>query len=338
MKLHILPALVMLLSSCMPPSTDQSANSDYPITGSIERLDPALDKVIDTNARIEIISSGYEWSEGPLWIESQQMLLFSDVPTNTVYSWTEADGATPYLTPSGYTGEAPFEGREPGSNGLLLDRNGNLVLCQHGDRRLSRMDAALDEPKPAFVTLADRYGGKRFNSPNDAIFTRSGELLFTDPPYGLPMQNDEDPSKELDHNGVYRLDTLGNLQLLSETITRPNGLALFPDQRHLLVANSDANAADWYLIDLENIGQEPVLFYSATESRHGVRGLPDGLKIDQSGTVFASGPGGIWIFDRSAKVLGKIRLEDAASNVALTSDERTLYITNHRQILRVRLR
>lgn len=338
MKLPILTALAMLLSSCMSSSTDQSADAEYSLTGNIERLDPALDRIIDTSARIEIIADGYEWSEGPLWVESTQMLLFSDVPANTVYRWTETEGATPYLTPSGYTGETPFEGREPGSNGLLLDEDGNLVLCQHGDRRVSRMDAPLDAPEPVFVSLVDRYEGKRFNSPNDAIFNRKGDLFFTDPPYGLPMQNDEDPAKELAHNGVYRLDAMGNLQLLSGKITRPNGLALFPGERHLLVANSDVNAANWYLIDLENPAEEPSLFYSATESRQGVSGLPDGLKIDQSGTVFASGPGGIWIFDKDAKVLGKIRLADAASNVALTSDERTLYITNHRQIVRVRLR
>ncbi len=336
MTFRFLPILVLICSACTQAPTQDAI--EYPVTGHIERLDPALDQIIDTNARIEIIASGYTWSEGPLWIESEQMLLFSDVPANTVYRWTEEDGASVYLQPSGYTGEAPFTGREPGSNGLLLDADGNLVLCQHGDRQLARMNAPLHAPQPTFVSLADSYQGKRFNSPNDAVFSQTGDLFFTDPPYGLPMQNDEDPTKELPYNGVYQVMPSGEIQALTTRITRPNGIALFPGERHLLVANSDVNAANWYVIDVENPAEAPSLFYSATDARDGVKGLPDGLKISQSGTVFASGPGGIWIFDREANVLGKIRLEEAASNVALSPDEQTLYITNHHDILRVQLR
>lgn len=327
--------MVLAFGACTQSPSEQT---EYPVTGHIERLDPALDQVIDTNARIEIIATGYTWSEGPLWIESEQMLLFSDVPANTVYRWTEADGASVYLQPSGYTGAPPFTGREPGSNGLLLDPDGRLVLCQHGDRQLARMEAPLNAPKPMFASLADRYEGKRFNSPNDAIFNSAGDLFFTDPPYGLPMQNDEDPAKEIHYNGVYQVSPSGDVRPLATDITRPNGIALFPGDRHLLIANSDPSAANWYLIDLEKPEETPSLFYSAADARDGVSGLPDGLKINKSGTVFASGPGGIWIFDRDAKVLGKIRLKDAASNVALSADERTLYITNHHDILRVKLR
>lgn len=328
--------LALSLGACTGVSTQQTPQ--YPTTGSIERLDPALDHILDTSARIEVIADGFDWSEGPLWVESEHMLLFSDVPANTVYRWTEQDGLETYLQPSGYTGDAPFEGREPGSNGLLLDHDGNLVLCQHGDRRVARMDAPLGAPAPQFATLADNYQGNRLNSPNDAVFNRAGDLFFTDPPYGLPTQSDEDPTKELTHNGVYRVAASGETTLLAAGITRPNGIALFPAENQLLIANSDPNAANWYVIDLENPDAPPRLFYSAADARDGAKGLPDGLKISQSGTVFASGPGGIWIFGRDAALLGKIRLDEAASNVALSSDERTLYITNHQQVLRVRLR
>ncbi len=309
----------------------------YKTTGSIQRLDPALDALVDSNAQAEIIAEGFEWTEGPLWVESEQMLLFSDVPRNTIYKWTEERGTEIYLSPSGYTGEEPSKSKEPGSNGLLLDGEGNLVLCQHGDRRMARMEAPLNDPTPLFRTLADNHGGKRLNSPNDAVYNSAGELFFTDPPYGLPSQNDTDPTKEIDFNGVYRVDLNGETVLLTDALTRPNGLALFPGETKLLVANSDPNAANWYLLDLSEPSRGPQLFYSATEQGKGLKGLPDGLKIDKNGTVFASGPGGIWIFNKDGKLLGKIKLEEAASNVALSKDEKTLFVTNDMYVLRIRL-
>ncbi|RAV28920.1 SMP-30/gluconolactonase/LRE family protein [Sinomicrobium soli] len=305
--------------------------------GSIERSDPGLDAIIDHTARAEVIAEGFTWSEGPLWVEPEQMLLFSDVPENTVYKWTENGGTEIYLKPSGYTGTIPGHSKEPGSNGLLLNAGGKLVLCQHGNRQVARMEAPLDEPEPVFHTLADRYNGKKLNSPNDAVYNSKGELFFTDPPYGLPAQNDNDPTKEIDFNGVYKVTADGQVVLLTDKITRPNGIALFPGEKKLLIASSDSNAANWYVLDPENTEKEPELFYSATDKRKGLKGLPDGLKIDSRGIVYASGPGGIWIFDRKGKVLGKIRLQEPASNVALSGDEKTLYITNDMYVLRVRL-
>src|SRR5688572_9147609 len=164
-------------------------------TGRIERLDPLLDNLIDTSAKAEIIATGFEWSEGPLWIEKHQMLLFSDVPTNTIYKWTEANGKEVYLKPSGFSG-TETKSKEPGSNGLILDARGHLVLCQHGNRQMAKMNAPLDKPGANFTTLADKYKGKRFNSPNDAVYNSTGELFFTDPPYGLETQDDNDPKKE----------------------------------------------------------------------------------------------------------------------------------------------
>lgn len=334
MKWLFTPLILILVMGCNNPKPKQQ----HPTIGSIERLDPALDAIVDTNAKAEIIAEGFEWSEGPLWVEDEQMLLFSDVPANTIYKWTEEDGAEVYLQPSGYTGTEPTKSKEPGSNGLLLDPDGNLVLCQHGNRQLAKMDAPLNQPKATFVTLAERYDGKRFNSPNDAIYSRTGELFFTDPPYGLPAQNDSDPAKEIPFNGVYKVTPTGEVVLLTDSISRPNGIAFFPGEKKILVANSDPAAADWYILDVSGSPSTPTLFYSATHEREGLKGLPDGLKIDTKGNVFASGPGGIWIFNDTGTVLGKIRLDEAASNVALSADERTIYITNDRYVLRLKLR
>lgn len=331
-----IPLTLLMTTACN--NTKQSHQTTYKTTGTIERLDPALETILDTNTTIEIIAEGFIWSEGPLWVEREQMLLFSDVPANTIYKWTQKNGTEVYLQPSGYTGTETSQSKEPGSNGLLLDGNGNLVLCQHGDRQMGRMEAPLDKPAATFTSLADDYNGMRFNSPNDAVFNTSGELFFTDPPYGLPTQNDEDPTKEIPFNGVYKVKQNGDVVLLTDNITRPNGIAFFPGEQTLLIANSDPNAADWYLLKIDgDTPAKPSLFYSATGEREGLKGLPDGLKITKNGTVFASGPGGVWIFNRNGKVLGKIKLEDAASNIALSADEKTLYITNHQQVLRVTL-
>lgn len=334
---QLLFALILITTLACNNTRQQRPQNRYSTTGSIERLDPALDELIDTAATAEIIAEGFEWSEGPLWVESEQMLLFSDVPMNTVYKWTEENGTEVYLKPSGYTGAEPSQSGEPGSNGLLLDNDGNLVLCQHGNRQLAKMDAPLEKPESRFVPLAGHYDGKRLNSPNDAVYSSAGELFFTDPPYGLPGQND-DPTKEIPFNGVYKRTTEGEVRLLTAEITRPNGIALFPDEKKLLVACSDPDAANWYVLDVENPTAPPTLFYSATDEREGLNGLPDGLKISKNGTVFASGPGGIWIFNRDGNVLGKIKLDESASNVALSADEKTLYITNDGAVLRIKLK
>jgi len=339
MKLAIGILVLISFFACNNKPSDKKEESMYKTIGSIERLDPALDNVISTNAKIEIIADGFEWSEGPLWIEKQNMLLFSDVPMNTVFKWTEEKGKEVYLKPSGYTGTEPSKCKEPGSNGLVLDVAGNLVLCQHGDRQMARMDAALDKPEPKFITLADKFNSKRFNSPNDAVFSRAGELFFTDPPYGLQTQDDSDPKKEISFNGVYKVKTNGEVILLVDSITRPNGIALTPDEKKLIVACSDGKHPNWYIFDIN--GDSLVngkIFYSAAEEAKTMKGSPDGFKIDKNGNIFASGPGGVYIFNSGGKKLGMIRLNDAASNCALSSDEKTLYVTNDMNLLRVKLR
>ena len=167
----------------------QGTTPDMP---KIERLHPALDRLIAPDAKIEILAQGYDWSEGPVWVKDGGFLLFSDVPQNVIVRWKEGEGAREWLKPSGYTGREP-RGAELGSNGLVIDREGRLVICQHGDRRIARMEAPLSAPAPRFSTLADRYEGARFNSPNDAVLHQNGDLYFTDPPYGMVKQF-EDPS------------------------------------------------------------------------------------------------------------------------------------------------
>ncbi len=335
-KFTYIPCILLTTFSCNNPQ--QSEQMTYDTTGSVVRYDVALDAIIDSSETAEIIAEGFEWNEGPLWVESEQMLLFSDVPTNTIYKWTAEKGSEVYLKPSGDTGDEPSRRKEPGSNGLLLDKAGNLVLCQHGNRQVARMDAPLQQPQATFETLADKYDTKRLSSPNDAVYNKAGELFFTDPPYGLPTQRDNDPEKEIPFNGVYNVKQNGEIILLTDQISKPNGIAFFPDEQKLLIGNSDPNAADWYILDLADTVVTPKLFYSATNEREGLKGLPDGLKIDSKGIVYASGPGGIWIFDNTSKVLGKIALDDAASNVALSTDEKTLYITNSGKVLRIKLK
>lgn len=326
--------IVLLLVSLALPF---SLFAQYKTTGSIERLNSSLDKVIDIESKAEIIAEGFDWSEGPLWIAKYNMLLFSDVPKNTIYKWTAAKGTEVYLTPSGFSG-TNSKSKEPGSNGLLLDKNGNLVLCQHGNRQMARMEAVLNDPKPVFSTLAGNYDGKKFSSPNDAVFSQSGELYFTDPPYGLPMQNDQDPAKEISFNGVYKVNKSGEVVLLTDSITRPNGIAFLPGEKQLIVANSDPAKPNWYIYDVSGDQLKNGRIFYRAQMQKGERGLPDGLKINRKGIVFASGPGGIWIFNSKAVLLGKIKLQESASNVALSDDEKTLFVTNDMYLLRIKLK
>lgn len=329
MKENILLTFFVIFTAC-------AGKNQFKTMGTLERLDESLDNIIEPGAKPEIIAEGFDWSEGPLWIEKYKMLLFSDVPKNTVYKWTEEKGKEIFLTPSGYTVSLK-RGGETGSNGLLLDNDGNLVLCQHGNRQMATMNAPLDNPKPDFITIADKYDGKKFNSPNDAVYNSKGELFFTDPPYGLEKGPD-DPAKETPWNGVYKVKKDGTVILLVDSITRPNGLAFFPGEKKLLIANSDPDKPYWYIYDIKDDAlTNGQLFYSAA-GNSSENGLPDGFKIDKNGNVFATGPGGLWIFNNKAKLLGKFKLPDAASNCALSANEKTLFITNDNYVLRLKMR
>ncbi|HEX8313395.1 MAG TPA: SMP-30/gluconolactonase/LRE family protein [Flavisolibacter sp.] len=315
-----------------------NSQTSYPTIGSIERYDSSINAILSATAKAEIIATGFDWSEGPLWLEKYNALLFSDVPRNTIYKWTEKGGTEVYLTPSGYTDTAK-RGGETGSNGLTLDNKGTLVLCQHGDRRMAAMEAPLDKPSPKFISLAGSYGGKKLNSPNDAVFNSKGELFFTDPPYGLE-RGMADPKKEMAYQGVYKVKTSGEIILVTDTLTRPNGIAFFPGLKTFIDANSDGRKPNWYAFDVDANGEvrNGRIFYSAAGYDRSLKGGNDGLKIDKNGNVFATGPGGIWIFNSSGKLLGKLRLTEAASNCALSADEKILYITNDMYVVRWKMR
>lgn len=315
----------------------QCTQEPKPGTGEIEFTSDELSSIINKDAKVEIIAEGFDWSEGPVWLNQQQMLLFSDVPQNTIYKWTEAKGKEVYLKPSGYTG-SETRGGEMGSNGLTLSPEGKLLLCQHGDRRIAMMDAPLDAPKPNFVVVAGEFNGKKFNSPNDVIITDSGDVYFTDPPYGLEG-NINDPKKEMPYQGVYKVDKWGRVSLLIDSIERPNGIAMTPDGKTLIVANSDEKKKRWYAYDLgpKDSLMNARVFYDASDN-NGI-GLCDGLKIDKAGNVYATGPGGVWIFNKTGKLLGKIKVNGVpTSNCAFTPDEKTLFITADMYVLRVKLR
>jgi gluconolactonase len=338
MKNNLTAFLIIAICSCNNGKKNEPMTEKYKTTGNIERINAALDAIIDTSAKAEIIAEGMDWSEGPLWVESHKMLLFSDVPRDTVFKWTEEKGKEVYLTPSGYT-DTIARGGEMGSNGLTLDAAGKLVLCQCGNRQMARMDAALDDPKPNYITLAGKYEGKRFNSPNDAVYNSKGELFFTDPAYGLEKQMD-DPKKEIPFQGVYKVKPNGDVILITDSLTRPNGIAFLPGEKTVLVSNSDPGKPNWYAFELGDKDSiiSSRIFYSAAGNDKALKGLPDGMKIDKQGNVFATGPGGIWIFNSSGKLLGKIKLDEAASNIALSANEKTIYITNDMYVLRLKMR
>ena len=345
MPLKTVPLLLvaLLIVGCQdtPEETETEATvatPTYPTIGNIERLDLALDALVPQDATLEVLAEGFDWSEGPVWVPAGGYVLFSDIPPNAIYRWKEGEGKSLYLQPSGYTSDVARSG-EVGSNGLVLDAQGRLVLAQHGDRRIARLDAPLDAPTPTYTSLADRYDGKRFNSPNDLVYHSSGALYFTDPPYGLEQQTD-DPAKEIDYQGVYRLATDGAVTLLTDELSRPNGIAFSPDEQTLYVANSDPDRALWMAYDVEPDGSiaNGRVFFDATDFvQQGKKGLPDGLKIDALGNLFATGPGGVLVFAPDGTHLGTFNTTEATSNCAFGDDGSTLYITADMYLLRIGL-
>ena len=305
---------------------------------TLKQIDPEFNNIVSKNAKAEILADGFLWSEGPVWIESKKMFIFSDVKKNVIYKWTKEKGKEVYLKPSGYTGTIP-RGGELGSNGLGLNIKGQLVICQDGDRVVSIMDAPLDKPQPKLIKIASNYKGKKFDSPNDLAFLSNGDIYFTDPPYGLE-KNVDDPLKEAPYQGVYKISANGKIALLTDTLTRPNGIAFFPGGKTILISNSDPKKAYWYVYDLDKNGlfMHGRVFYNANAATKTAAGMPDGLKIDKQGHVFASGPGGIWVFNQSGKLLGKILVNDLVSNCSLSGDEKTLYVTSNHRVLRIKLR
>ncbi|MDB5454875.1 MAG: gluconolactonase [Caulobacter sp.] len=317
------------MSAPVPVSTSR------PVIGRVRRLSPALDAVIGPDAAIEQLADGYVWSEGPVWVKDGGYLVFSDVPGNVMYRWSEADGATVFLKPSGYDGPDPSPFREPGSNGLALDAAGRLLVCDHGNRALARVDLKTKKK----TILVDRYQGKKFNSPNDLAVAKSGAIYFTDPPYGLAGINDS-PIKELSVNGVYRYTPDGAVVLIDGGLTFPNGIALSPDQRRLYVSVSDPDRPVIMAYDLgaDGLPTGPGKVFFDTKPLQGPNapGNPDGMALDVDGRLFATGPGGVLILTPRAELIGVIETGHAVANCAFGEDGKTLFLTSDHILARVR--
>jgi gluconolactonase len=301
-----------------------------PFDMSVERLDPAFDALIAPGTQVEKLATGFTWSEGPTWY--QNSLVFSDVPENIVYQWKPgATKAEIFIKPSGMT--TPVKGfKEQGSNGLTVDAKGNLVLCQHGDRRVSRWVNGKFEP------IVTSFEGKHFNSPNDLVFRKNGDLYFTDPPYGLDGLN-KSPLKELTWNGVYRVDPSGKAALIVKDLTFPNGLAFSPDEKILYVAVSDPAAPRVMAYDVQADGSvaNGRVFFDALPLKSKGKGLPDGVKVDKHGNLWSTGPGGVLIINPQGKLLGSILTHQATGNCAWGgADHSELYITADMYVARVK--
>ena len=301
------------------------AQKSYPTMGKIIYEDASFEKLLPKTSKIEVLASGFEWSEGPVWHKEGGFLLFSDVPKNKVYKWEEKSGLSVFLQPSGYTGLGEYSD-ESGSNGLFIDNKGRLISCEHGDRRIS----ALQLKGGGKVTLSDNFEGKRLNSPNDVVqHPTNGSYYFTDPPYGLSKKQD-DASRELKEFGVYRIGQDGKTTMQIENLTRPNGLAFSPDGKILYVAQSDPEKPIWmsYPVDQSgNIGKGTLLYDGTPMSKSGLQGMPDGLKVDKDGNIWSSGPGGLLVFSPAGKLLGRIEMGELTSNCAWGNDGSTLYLT-----------
>ena len=299
--------------------------------GSIERLDPAFNALLGADVEIEVLTRGHEWTEGPVWVKDGGHLLYCDIPRNQILKWKAGEGRSVYMKNSGYTGKDPFTGGEPGTNGLVIDAHGRLVACCHGDRAVKRF-----EKNGKATVLAARYQGKRLNSPNDLIYHSNGDLYFTDPPYGLAKRYD-DPARELDWCGVYRLGKDGTLTLLTKEMTRPNGIAFSPDEKTLYVAQSDAKAAIYKAFDVKSdgtLGNGRVLF-DATRWAGKRPGSPDGMTVDVRGNLWATGPGGVLVLSPQGKLLGRISTGERTANCTFGNEGSTLYMTADMYLCRI---
>jgi gluconolactonase len=302
---------------------------------TIEIYDPMATTIIDPDAPFEILAKGFWWSEGPLWVDELQAVIFSDVPANKIYKWSEKDSLSIYMESAGHSGKEN-EDSDKGPNGLILDLENKLVICQHGDRRIARMDAGLKNPQAQFITIADNYEGKQFNSPNDLAMDRAGNIYFTDPPYGRP----ENKTGEIGINGVFKVSSDKEVTLLIDSLRWPNGIALSLDQQTLYINQSDPENPVLYRYDiaadgsLEN-GQVLFDFLALAEN---AMGLPDGLKIHKSGNIFATGPGGVHIISPEGKHLAAIKTGKATANCAFDSDHKYLYTTTTDLLIRVKLK
>ena len=314
-------------------------------TPTIERLDPAINTLLPPDADVTRIAGGYKWTEGPLWLPSNE-LIFAEVISNSIRIWTPGAGVRIFMQPSGYRGAQPFSGPEPGSNGMTLDAQSRLTVAGHAQRDVWRFEDL--SPNARITVLADTYQGKRLNSPNDLVYKSDGSLYFTDPTFGLPTQAPGDPAQELHFQGVYRIPgavdrkpgaapARATLQLLVKDLPQPNGIAFSPDEQYLYVDNSLPEML-WmrYRVRPDGSLTEAKVFCDA--GPYAKHGAPDGMKVDRQGNLWSAGPGGVWIFSPEGKHLGTIRFEEPVANLAWGGpDFRTLYITASSAIYSMRV-
>lgn len=325
--------VLLQAQACAPANriTQAESATSSASTPIIIRFDPRFDQPVPRDAVVEKIADGFAWAEGPVWSRKDGSLLFSDVPNNSIFNWKPSEGVKVFLKTSGYTGAEPFQGREPGSNGLAFDPQGRLVFCQHGNRSISRL-----EKDGSRTIVVDRYQGKRINSPNDVVFKSDGDMYFTDPPFGLPKSYD-DPARELDFCGVYRLSKDGRLTLMTKEALAPNGIAFSPDEKILYV--SDSKRTLWLAFDVKpdgSLSKSRVLFDGA-EAGKGKPGVADGLKVDARGNVFGAAPGGLFVIAPDGTLLGRFDFGTATGNCAWGEDGSTLFIASNTAVYRVRL-
>ena len=322
-------ALSLLLACSSTPPESEDVTEDFG-AGTIVKATDALDAIVPAGAKIEKLAGGMGFTEGPVWVKGDSpYLLFSDIPANNIMRWAEGDTEASVFYERMYRGE-PRDGFV-GSNGLVLDADGTLIACEHGNRRISRLVDG------EWETVVDNYEGKKLNSPNDAAWHPNGWLYFTDPPYGLPKQ-EEDPARELDFNGIYRVNyETKELQLLNKEQTRPNGIGFSPDGKTAYVANSDGENKVWMAYDVNDEGmfENGRVFVDASAEE--ATGMPDGLKLDTNGNVYATGPGGVWIFAPDGSHIGSIQPEEVPANVAWGDDGSTLYMTARTGLYRIKL-
>lgn len=310
----------------------------------VDRLDASADRILPAHAQLQKVADGFTWVEGPVWVKGS--LFFAEITSNSIRRWTPGSGVSIFLQPSGYQGSAPYGGPEPGSNGMTLDADGRLTVAGHAQRDIYRLESL--NPKAEITILADSYHGKRLNSPNDLVYKSDGSLYFTDPPYGLRTQKDNDPHKELQVNGVYRIPHAlqqkpgaaldrAALQLLITDLTRPNGIAFSPDEKYLYVDNSEPKKL-WmrYRVQPDGSVTDPRVLYDDTADTR--PGAPDGMKLDTQGNIYSAGPGGVWIFSPDGKPLATILFPEKVANLAWAGpDHRMLYIVASTSIYRVHL-
>jgi len=326
--------VTLLLAAGVAPAASQE----------IQKLDPSLDQIVPANAKLERVATGFnKWTEGPVWTHAGT-LLFAEIPANNIIVWAPGQAAKVFIHPSGYQGTEPFQGPEPGSNGMTLDADGRVTVAGHARRNVWRLETL--SPEAQITVLADSYQGKKLNSPNDLVYKSDGSLYFTDPPYGLPTQDDKDPQKELQVNGVFRIPGArqqkpgtppdrSKLQLVIKDLERPNGIAFSPDEKFLYIAESGRNIWLRYRVQPDGSVSDGEVFLDASSDK--ATGGPDGIRVDKKGNLYGSGPGGVWIISASGQHLGTVKVPERVSNVAWGDDGKTLYITASTSVYRIKL-